>query len=338
MLLALAALGKPVAAQSLTFSLFERYLTALKEEARIPGLSAAIVQNGRIVWEGGFGYRDVEASAAATADTPYPILQLSQTLGATLLLQQCLDLRYLEISDPVRRWVPDYAEAHTTVGQLLRHAAPEGGFKYDESRFEALTGVVSQCASAQYARLFADELLDRFGLVHSVPGLDVVDISSPNRRWFQSDRLSRYAEVAQRLAVPYGIDSRGVAVRSQFSPEALNASTGFISTVRDLARLDAAIADGVLLESSTRELAWTAADSMPTGLGWFVQTYNGERLVWHFGVAEDAYSSLMLKVPGRGLTLILLANSDGLSAPYALEKGDVTVSLFAKLFLRLFLS
>jgi hypothetical protein len=42
-------------------------------------------------------------------------------------------------------------------------------------------------------------------------------------------------------------------------------------------------------------------------------------------------------VPGRGLTLILLANSDDLSAPYSLHNGDVTTSLFAQLFLRLFL-
>ncbi len=36
------------------------------------------------------------------------------------------------------------------------------------------------------------------------------------------------------------------------------------------------------------------------------------------------------------VTLILLANSDGLSAAYGLSNGDVTTSLFAKLFLRLF--
>jgi hypothetical protein len=40
-------------------------------------------------------------------------------------------------------------------------------------------------------------------------------------------------------------------------------------------------------------------------------------------------------LPNRELTLILLANSDGLSAPFALENGDVTTSLFAQTFLRL---
>jgi hypothetical protein len=40
-------------------------------------------------------------------------------------------------------------------------------------------------------------------------------------------------------------------------------------------------------------------------------------------------------VPSRDVTLILLANSDGLSAPFALENGDVTTSLYARLFLKL---
>jgi len=66
-----------------------------------------------------------------------------------------------------------------------------------------------------------------------------------------------------------------------------------------------------------------------------VQSYNNERLVWQFGVVKDAYSGLILKLPDRNITLILLANSDGLSAPFALENGDVTTSLFAKTFLRL---
>jgi hypothetical protein len=88
-------------------------------------------------------------------------------------------------------------------------------------------------------------------------------------------------------------------------------------------------------------LMWAPAGAVngariPTGLGWFIQTYNNERLVWHFGLSQDAFSSLILKVPGRRLTLILLANSDGLSAPFALGQGDVTTSLFARTFLRVF--
>jgi hypothetical protein len=50
----------------------------------------------------------------------------------------------------------------------------------------------------------------------------------------------------------------------------------------------------------------------------------------------DAYSSLMMTLPQRGVTLILLANSDGLVRPFGLAGGDISASPFARLFLRLF--
>jgi hypothetical protein len=67
-----------------------------------------------------------------------------------------------------------------------------------------------------------------------------------------------------------------------------------------------------------------------------VQTYNGESIVWQFGVADNASSSMIVTVPGRGLTLILVANSSGLARPFSLDAGDLTVSPFARLFLGIF--
>ena len=68
-----------------------------------------------------------------------------------------------------------------------------------------------------------------------------------------------------------------------------------------------------------------------------MQAFNGERIVWHFGVSDNASSSLIISVPRRGLTLILLANSAGLARPLPLSAGDVTISPFARLFLSIFL-
>ena len=123
----------------------------------------------------------------------------------------------------------------------------------------------------------------------------------------------------------------------------IDAAGGLVSTVRDLARLDAALdppRPDALLADETLAAAWTPAAerggvASPMGLGWFVQSYKGERIVWHFGYVLNGYSSLIVKVPARSLTFILLANGDGLSAPFQLQSGDVTRSLFATLFLRL---
>jgi CubicO group peptidase (beta-lactamase class C family) len=111
--------------------------------------------------------------------------------------------------------------------------------------------------------------------------------------------------------------------------------------VRDIARFDNAVDNDLLLREETRQAAWAPgttpqSTALPTGLGWFVQNYKNDQVVWHFGVVPNAYSSLIVKLPARKLTFILLANSDGLVAPVQLDGGDVTKSLFATLFLRLF--
>ena len=39
---------------------------------------------------------------------------------------------------------------------------------------------------------------------------------------------------------------------------------------------------------------------MPTGLGWFVTTESGQRLVWTFGHIPDASSALIVKIDHAG--------------------------------------
>ena len=330
-LLAIVVLGQQGwAQQNLTLVLFDRYLDQLRLEAGIPGLSAAIVENGTVVWDRGFGFQNVETAERAFADTPYPVLGLTETVASTLLLHECVEERGFELTDIARRWNSDFPDTVSTVGDVLRHRAPGGAFRYDPARYANLTGVITQCARERYTRLVGYEILNRFGMVNSAPGHNLDGAQT----LFTEDLMARFTGVLRKVAQPYRVDSSLRVARSTYTPTPLDASTGLVSTVRDLARLDRSL--NVLLEEDTLSAAWSPAGG-PTGLGWFVQRYNGETVVWHFGLAKDAYSSLILKIPNKGVTLILLANSDRLSAPYSLEKGDVTQSLFARLFLRLVL-
>src|SRR5712671_6299080 len=107
------AVGQHSSAQSLTFSLLERYLESLRTQAGIPGMSAAVVQNGHVAWDAGFGMQNVEHAIRATPDTPYPIADLSQTFAAALLLRQCVDEGSLEMSDRMLRWISQYPDTVT---------------------------------------------------------------------------------------------------------------------------------------------------------------------------------------------------------------------------------
>lgn len=321
---------------------FESYLESLRVQAGIPGMSAALVQDGQIVWERGLGFQNQESRIRATPDTPYPIADMSQILASVLVLQ-CDEQRRLSVDETVRRRGGSLPEENATIRQVLAHTAASNGdtFRYDPERYAQLTAVVESCVPQPYRKTVAVHLLERLAMRDSVPGRDLVDPTVLPERLFATEVLDRYRRVLEKMAIPYKVDKRGKLARTELLPEGINAAGGLVSTIRDLARLDAAIDSNLLLREETRLAAWSPvavsqAMPAPTGLGWFVQTYRNDQVVWHFGLIPNAYSSLIIKLPARRLTFILLANSDGLSAPFQLDNGDVTKSLFATLFLRLF--
>jgi CubicO group peptidase (beta-lactamase class C family) len=320
----------------------EHYLEALRQQGGIPGLSAAVVQDGEVVWERGFGFQDVEARIRATPDTPYFVGGLSQSLAAVLLLQ-CVEQRRLELDAPVRQYGLTLPEEGATLRQVLNHSSAGASYRFAPERFAQLMTVMEYCAPQPYRKSVAHRLLERLAMQDSVPGADFRSAEVIPEGLFESSAIERYVRVLDRVAVPYRMEGRTRAVRAEPPPaEAMNAASGLITTVRDLAEFEKGLDTSLLLLDETRERAWSATVGpngvmLPTGLGWFVQKYRDEPVVWQYGILPNAYSSMIIRLPNRRTTLILLANSDGLVAPYDLSSGDLSRSLFATLFFRLFI-
>jgi CubicO group peptidase (beta-lactamase class C family) len=322
---------------------FQRSLDSLRQQYSVPGLSAAIVSNGQIIWEKGFGFQDVENQIPATPDTPYRTASITKTF-ASMLLMRCVERGALNLDSPIRSYTPGISDARVTVRHLFTHTSqsspPGERYSYSGDRYNFLTPVVESCAGKSFREALAKDILDPLEMRDSVPGQDMEFPTPAAAAVFTPETLERYKRAIQRLAKPYVIDSAGRPILSAYPNKNIWAAAGLISTVRDLARYDAAIDRYLLLAPQTQQQAWTnhvnsKGKKLPYGLGWFVQMYGSERLIWHYG-QWDTFSGLFLKVPGRHVTLILLANSSGLSSPFrALGAGNVTGSPFAKLFLRL---
>lgn len=345
----------PLVSTSPTLPLLESYLELLRQQAGIPGMSAVLVRDRVVAWSKGFGYADVTARISASPDTPYLVGDVSEVIAATLLMQ-CVEQRHLFLDAAISTLGLSQPESGATLQGLLSHAAPDGSptpFAFSPDRYSHLTEVMEACAPQPYRKSVAHRVLDAVPTMmsDSVPGTDFAnpDLQLPDGLFDPSD-VDRYRRTLQRMAVPYRVDSKKRAARNTDLPlMSMTAANGLVSTAMDLAKFDAGLtpidADdhSALLLPDTLNAMWTPAvgrdgTPLPTGLGWFVQSYNGQRLVWQFGNVPGAYSALVLKMPDRGVTFILLANSDGLSAPFQLAQGDVTKSVFASVFLKLFLS
>ena len=333
----------PMRAEDLVYVRFQDYVEALRTQIGIPGLAAAIVGRSDVLWEHGFGSQDIARSMPMRPDTPMHLDGLTQVFTATTVLR-CVEENRLSLDEAIGIYKKDAPEPGATIRNLLTHTsgtAPNLSFNYRPDRLDALAAAVKACTTDSYRETEANTL-ERLAMVNSVPGPDVLTLVPPAEGIPTPDERVAYATVLDRLAVPYAVDGARRAFQSQFSASTLSASTGLISTVHDYAQFDLALRNGVLVGQDTLVNSWRpqvdgTGKLLPHAIGWFVQNYNGEPVVWQFGTGVDAgSSSIVVMLPSRGLSLVMMANSTGIAKSFALEKGDVTTSPFARIFLSLF--
>ena len=326
------------------FARFGEYVDALRTQAGIPGLTAAVVGENDLLWERGFGQQDLGRSLAAQPDTPYFLDGLTQLFTATLVLQ-CAEEGRLSLSDPIAKYDADSPWAGATLAQALSHAhgsASAQTFSYQLERLDPLKSAIRVCRGDSYRETMAN-LLSQLAMMSSVPGTDVVALVPPAEGVPDAAAAARYNDILARLATAYSrlVAGPGDGDRARGDDADPGRRTGIDGSRCRAVRSGAAERDPAAPGNAGAGLApapGAGGQPLPHGLGWFVQQYNGERVVWQFGVSPDASSSLVITLPARRLTLIMFANSDGLAKLFPLTAGDVTVSPFAKVFLRLFIS
>ena len=339
------------AAQDFPYQVFERYTEALAQQIGMPGLSAVITRNGIVEWRRGYGYADVEGKTPATADTPFAIGGATQAITG-VLIGMCVDRHQLNVEQAIRDFVPTFPQP-ASIRHVLSHAST-GRFAYDPVAFSALTAVVEKCMGMPFRVAAATQILDPLSMIYSVPGLDLAGQAGlALRGLFPPLTGQRYEQLLQQVATPYRIRD-GKPSRSEYPSYGLDAAGGLVASAEDLATFEKKLddRDNIPLDRRTLDAMWTQQvvdlgnsqnQSLPTGLGWFVQFTPAPdpqarvRLVWTFGHIPDAGSALIVKMPAKNLTLVMMSNSGGLAAGYNFEQGDVTSSPFVKVFLRLFI-
>jgi CubicO group peptidase (beta-lactamase class C family) len=322
---------------------FRRAAEADREALKIPGLSVAVVEDGKLLWTEGFGYADVEHQVPATPDTLYHLASVTKTFTAILVLQLA-EQGKLDLDEPVSHYSKDFKGDSVRIKHLLSHTSdgpvPGEHFSYNPQRFEYLKTILEQKTGKPLRQLFVETFLDPLGMRDSVPG---PDLARDAGKWpmLGAANLERYQQVLTRFAQPYTYYGDGEILHDSYPPDDFWASAGLLSTVRDMARYDAAVDRHALLTKATLDKAWmpflsNAGQPLPAGLGWWITDYRGTRLVYHYGHWGSGFSALYLKVPAQHLSMVMFANSEALADHHYQLGEDVTNDLFACAFLQAF--
>lgn len=343
-----AGVGLPVNAQEADVQAFAAEVDSLRQALRIPGLSVAVVRDGRVVLARGYGWADVEARRSATEHTPYPIASVTKPVSGVLAMR-LVERGVLDLDRPMSSftdWAEFCTEARADGPRIffadydcsprvtLRHVlsmqmngTAGERFYYNPISFSWGSRPIMQATGRAFSDLVAEEIFAPAGMTESAR---------------KHRNLPLRADLAAALAPPYHVDSAGVLRRSPApGPQGDGAAGGVVSTVADMARFDVALDEGRLISEASKAEMWRAGRSpqgavLPYGIGWYVQQVDGRRAVWHTGLWDQAYSALYLKLPDERLTLILLANSEGLGWGNPLDGATVERSPFAAAFLRRF--
>ena len=299
----------------------EADLSEMYEYLRMAGMAAGILRGRALLWFKGYGFADLAEKTPVTRDTPFHLASLTKTFASTLLMQ-LVEQGKLDLDTPAATFGIDLKSHGTiTVRHLFSHASggkPGMRYRYDGSRFGQLDRVLEQITGRSFKANLDEIIIRPLGLKNTGRMGDAL---------------------ATKLATPYKLNDAGDLVRGAY-PTHFSSSAGLVASVSDYAKYIAALKENRFLRPQTQAIAFAPTKStkghvLPYGLGWFVETIEGTKVIWHYGY-WDSISTLVLMVPENDLTFLAFANSDALSRGFDLGRGRIVRSPAGLIFLKNF--
>ncbi|NOT29153.1 MAG: beta-lactamase family protein [Planctomycetes bacterium] len=318
------------------------------EQHHVPGVSLALVRDGRLAWTLGCGWADVAAEREVTAQTVFNIGSISKTVAAWGLMK-LVDEEKLALDSPVvtKRWtVPpsEFAPTGVTLRRLLSHTAGltlhgypgfwppkelpslEASLSGDTNgagdvRLEAEPGTRWKYSGGGFtwAQLLLEETSGQgFAAYMRTEVLEPLGMQNSAYGW--------PAEILAASATPYDQDGEPLPRGGPLFPEL--AAAGLQTTAADMGRF--AVASLALfhaeekarvLRPETIALMQSPAPASPEyGLGYALE-HRGALVVTGHGGANEGWMARLSLVTESGDGIVILTNgSNGTAVIQALEK------------------
>lgn len=283
----------------------EKNLPALMNAADIPGISIALIRDGKTVWTRGFGVKNSQTKEAVTTETVFEAASLTKPVFAYAVLK-LVDAGKLDLDAPLNKYLPgnyDVADSDARIGQItarriLSHTsgfpnwraprnskilpiyfAPGERFSYSGEGFVYLSKVVEQITKMKFEEYVREAVFKPLGMTSSTLAFE---------------------EKLKQIKV-FNHDLLGTPT-GQGEGAGANAAGSLQTTAADYAKFVAAILDGTGLKKETRRQMTTPqirideaclicttkqaeklSSEIAWGLGWGLQTTDEGNSFWHWG-------------------------------------------------------
>jgi CubicO group peptidase (beta-lactamase class C family) len=332
--------GLPAAIEQIDVLLAAR----LQAEA-IPGLAAGIVCGSEPIWSQGYGVMALHDARPVTERTRFRIASITKVFTATVIMKLVED-GALTLGDPVRRhlgWFdlqrpPGIGDVPITIRQILTHTSglprdsrltdfrrryqpdreaaikalpaqsvqttPGGTMAYSNLGYGVLGEIIAEASGMSYGAYLEEAIVTPLGmyatLVHPAPDDDGAWGHGP-RPLIGSRPKAGFWELG--FATPAGGMASTVEDLASFIVLNLAPYTGIPTRV---------VAGNVLKEMHTVQ-HWVDAQRGGMGLGWAVETSNGQHVIYHGGELPEQTSFLLIDLRTH-VGIIVLTNAEDADA------------------------
>ena len=296
------------------FTDFANHLESVRQILKIPGMSAAIVEDQELVWAEGFGYANLENQIEASPDTPYGLASVTKPVAAVIIMQ-LVEEGLIDLDAPIANYGVTLLGNEITVRHLLTHTSegiPGSKHEYNGSRYGYLSGVIEGATGKTFAENLSERILLPQGMdntalnpISNWGGPSQIGLANFKLMLFWGEAFKNYPHVYTRLAQPYQFDSEYNIVPGMYHLYH-NTGAGLISSVTDLAKFDIALDKDMLLGEAAKNEMFSPAYStyenrsdLNYGLGWYVQDFEGLSSCGTAGVGLHPHPHCFSKSPRK---------------------------------------
>jgi len=302
----------------------QEVLATYSKEGKFNG-SVLVAEKGKVLYQGGYGFRDAEANIQHEANDIFQIGSITKQITAAVIMQLQEEGK-LSVQDKLSKYFPGFVNGdRITIDNLLTHTSgiynytndeklmksdvtkhysqkemldiiraykpdfePGAKWNYSNSAYSILGYIIEKVTSKSFEKVVRERIFTPLGMTNS--GFDFTHLSAPNKS-------KGYFSLAGGKPVAAPIVDSTIAY----------AAGAVYSTVSDLAKWERAVTQGKLLKAESWKAIFTPVKNK-YGYGWNIDTAFAKPFTSHSG-GIHGFASYLIRFPQEEVSVIMIDNS-----------------------------
>lgn len=318
---------------------FKTDIEKLAQSLKLPTLAVGVAKGDSLIFFDGIGSASTETEVLITADHIFGVASVTKSF-TSVVLQQLEAEGKISLADSLNKYPNKYFTKdrwtdNTTLAHIISHTSesrPIGSnFVYNGGKYNLVFNVFATInppiENESITRPFTKEVESRI--------LKPLNMTHTLVRYSEAE----HSPLKQFVVTSYNFDYTEKKYKAQkvdLSNIECGPGYGMLSSVNDLLKYSHGLDNETILSKERyKKITSPFYPGSVYGQGWFTTNFEGLKMFWAYGLGgSDA--AILLKVPSKNLTLIMLSSCSLLNGTTRLGYGNPLNSPFVCSFIRNF--